>query len=379
MRSVNTYFQARLKYPSQPIAAKPKFLSNTAQPAKRPINKPVLLVSDIDDTFLAWNADHSAVDDIKLANLKKVLKENQAAVTTVLNTGRGLSLTKVVAPYLKNVDIDYLVLQNGQELYINKDNKPADEWLKGLTHMDKNIHWDRYLNKKTGWSFPQYRFTFNNQLLIENFKSIGMGHLLGNAQFNGFTAYLKPINAKEGIVIYRFEDHAGFGMMGVNFKPGTQEPECLTFTPQVRQYADAFLNKLLERLKSAGMDVRHREMSVTQDGTPPVKFPIFSITPNHFNKDDVVDGMIRTLAVPNTVKGVITAGDSPYNDIELLRRTTFSDTDGNQNTPSYAIQSGNRPEITDVLKNHPRTSQVDRGDLAPALKQFIGQILNTTA
>lgn len=352
---------------------------NNNQPKPKPINKPVLLVSDIDDTFLAWNPDHSAVDDIKLANIKKVLKENRASVTTVLNTGRGLSLAKVVAPYLKNVDVDYLVLQNGQEVYLNKSNKPADEWLKDLTHDDRNAQWEKYLKHKTGWSFPKYRLTFNNLIAKEGFKAVKLGNLLGNAQFNGFTAYLKPLSFKQGVVIYRFDDHAGFGVVGVNFKPHTQEPESLVFNPSFRQYADNFLKTLLLKLQYEGMDVRHREMSVTQASENPVKFPVFSVTPKNFDKDDVVDGLIKTLAEPDSVKGVITAGDSPYNDIELLTRETFSDTDGNQTTPSYAIQSGARPEITDALKNHPRTTQVETGNLAPALKKYIGQILNITA
>ena len=118
--------------------------------------KPILTALDIDLTLIPWKAqetDGSLHQDAYQASMNFLNdkqdtqgKEFREHSLLMLNTGKGLTSLKAVSNELAPLNpIDALGLADGQQLYINANHEPTQDWIKRLTSQDKDIGWVKRL------------------------------------------------------------------------------------------------------------------------------------------------------------------------------------------------------------------------------------------
>lgn len=331
----------------------------------QPNRKPVLLSADLDDTMVAWEKKDPWVargdlscDTQKLARNAQALQSHRSQLAVNINTGRGLSSLQQVAPHLKPIPVDYLSLNNGQELYINWHQVPTDEWIAKLKPTDASRVWKAFLHQATGWDATTVLAILNQTLQEEGFLPLARPFKEG-AAFNNFQSVEKRLANNSQLIVNSYDNQPTFAIHGLTDGD-------TVFEAAHEQAALALRDKILEKLKALGI-----QGSASLDTPyPGALFKILVFSPQQINKASILEYLIQQ-SMPD-LQGVITAGDSPNNDLELLSTPAF----GNPPViPNYPIVSGDHPGLVNPFAKHPTVARVPRGDLALGIQTQMQRIL----
>ncbi len=329
-------------------------------------DKPVLLSTDLDDTLVHW-LPTGKPDEMKLARNKQTLRKSRSELVVHVNTGRGLTAFKELGPLLKRMPLDFLSLNNGQELYVNQNAKDAVSWVRSLAPEDQEKTWKQHIKRTRGWDAAQVMQTLQEQL-----QAMGLKHSaqLGNRQV--YTCFVTP---QRMMNVSMYSDQPAIFVQEVWLKSdGT--PEKREATAQSHDLAVQLMNRVIRQLTPA--------MRISMDWKVSNKvgqsYGIYILEPQGIHKGNVIDYLTRRLL--KQPRAVITAGDHEYNDQEMLSRLSYQaqahrspgNQSGRKSVPNYPIVSGNRPALVEALKAHPRVEQVELGELQPGLEAQLEKI-----
>ena len=352
----------------------PVFAAKTQKPA------PVLLSLDVDDTWIGWKHQNQKGIPLGLAQSNTFLKKQQKQWFTLLNTGRGLaSLTAALeglvqkAPRLfDGLVFDALAINNGQSLFVNRSQLPLMPWLKGLSSKKQDKGWQALQTQWTGWKGQEAIEAVERALVSqgviwekEMLSQTGLGpqaqgKKLGQVQLK---ALGKPFSAE--VVMY--PDQPGFRLSlpkNQAKSPFIKLNQELALTLWGEQVAKFWLKEQ----KAKGWDVILRNR-VFQDLEKEIRQWVYVFSPKGVHKAKVVEYVLKQKAPANT-QAVMSAGDDPYNDTEVLA-SQFVNQLG-QTIPNLAIAVGGFKEayngLMEAVSRNPLLVRVPENDVLTGLQ-----------
>lgn len=332
--------------------------------AKPPAAK-IAVSLDVDNTLVRWGSWSSNPDEVGLAHTAKVLNANRDRLVTVLNTGRSLSALQRIAGVLRDVPVDYLVLNNGQEIYFNRQNEPTDRWLSGLTPRDQDRRWRQSVRDVTGWDFKHVLLPRLKAFLAEE----GFAATGKQPDFTRHPTLTQTSESKENgrLMAVLVPDQSG-----IIFTTASGD-----FTEAHQQEADAMMARFTDALKAAGVHAESAGyyFSHKLSDAPDRRFYHAWLSPRGITK---ASGLQRVLRREPGVKAVITAGDHGYNDTEILTRSSFFSRH-HQPVPNYPILCGEdeNDELARLLPQkiaEERIAYAHPGRIAPAIEEHLRQL-----
>lgn len=329
--------------------------SQTAAPTSCTEPASVLFFSDIDDTFVPWKRYNQVADVDKLARTRQTLQNYEGETVNGLCSARGLSSIQQLAPFFKGVPLQFIGTNGGQQVYLNYDHQPAEEWLTNLKTCDSDKTWDQEVFNRSGG--------FNTQLVMR--ATHGVLSEMGFQRcavplpppHQDRDAYVAPIPGKPGevAVVALTKDQTTL-MFRADFQD-VNKP----LTDSHRAFAQFLAKKLEQRLTSQGVKLTAKEF-VDQ-----ACHQIYLLEPRNITKESLLDHLVSRY--PN-VLAVITAGDNT-NDT-MLKPTAFG------NVQNYRILSGERPELAQMLDGQANVEFTPMGELGPALENHLALLLPDT-
>ena len=347
-------------------------------PKLQAAGKPVLLSSDIDDTLIHWTNHGQDFNELAMRGTVNTVNRHRDKLAVHLNTGRGLSSVQQAAvrtaPILKDLPVDFLSLNNGLELYVNKRHERADQWIQHLTEADQDPVWKAAVAAKTGWQFDRVRATREKILKANGFVKQPVADPAAGGTFRNMDTWTRPAASGHTLLVQCFGNQPGFKFS--ELVPGVDgAPDGQDWTPGLHRVAQRMLREYRDVLKADGIVTQDHWMS-GEEG--PRKFGIYTLVPKGIQKGAGIQGVLDQF-MPR-VQAVITAGDHHYNDTDALKPRGFR---REQNpkvfVPNYPILSGPNTILQDRLKNRPRHVEVPMGYLGPGIDQQVGRIFNRTA
>lgn len=345
----------------------------SGQVKRQPAQSAALFSTDLDETLINWHSGQKSYDELKLARNAKVIQQWAPQMAVHINTGRGLvsmqQATKVAAPILKKIPVDFLSLNNGQELYVNRKHQRSDQWIAQLKPGDQDATWQKIVQLKTGWTLPKVQQVREAVFANAGFKEIKKNLPGGGVrQYKDTRTFVKPM--ENGVIraVQLFADQPGFKYL-------TIQNNRQVYGPQEHQEAMSILKAMVSGLKQQRVSAETGFMEVHDPGAK-AHFGIYTLIPKDINKGSAVQTVLeRYLKAP---KGVITAGDHEYNDGAALSPERF-EIGKNKSVTNYPIVSGRRDALFKHLKPHPQVVFVDQADLGPGLEKQVGKIFNRQA
>jgi HAD superfamily hydrolase (TIGR01484 family) len=326
--------------------------SQTQHPVPQLIAKPLVISLDIDGTLIPWQGqphyDEVALQRYSHTLNKPALKEN---AFLLLNTGRGLSAVKALAPLLAKFSVDGLGLNDGQQLFLNASESgtatDTSTWLSALQPKDEDNTWKASID---GWSTNEAMQSASDEFPKAGFTLHAIEEPRPEAMEGITHLYTQPIDAAEkpgpAWLLKFYPDQAYMEVTRSDNKTETQS---------IAQFA----NQLGARLRQALLP-KWPKASYYTNITP--KSTYIHLGPAGNSKGSLVHHLIehRFEAAP---KAVVSAGDS-FNDREILSAENFGD------TPNFPVQVGKHPALSEYLETHrpEQLEQTEAGQLDTGLK-----------
>lgn len=285
----------------------------------------------------------------------------------MLNTGRGLMSLKSTCELLKNkapelfkgVRVDALAINNGQMLFLNPKGKGLFEWIASLSPPQQDESWRAAQQALSGWDAQQVR--------LEMEKLFDAEGLVLAEEPGGYQAGKKifktilPGDAQgRAIWVDCYPDQPGFRLRVEEPATGILEPlEDLT----VYRFGKMLQGKLAQTLRQKGWQLETKETAFRDAMTGKAQ-RVFVLCPKGITKASCLDYALREKA-PQSIQAVITAGDDPYNDAEMLSATLANG--AGQPLPNYPIAVGGKTGLVEIVSNNPLAVQVAENQLIKGL------------
>ncbi|MBN9418056.1 hypothetical protein ABS71_04355 [bacterium SCN 62-11] len=318
-----------------------------------PDDPSVLVFSDIDDTFVPWKRYGQVADVDKLGRTKETLKQYEGKTINGLCSARGLSQIQQLAPFFKGVPLQFIGTNGGQQVYINSQNQPAEEWLTSLKVHDSDNHWDNEVARRSGGFNTQLVMRATHSVLNDfGFERCAVPLPPPHHERDAFVAAVPGGKNGEVAVVALTKDQTTL-MFRADFKD-VNKP----LTPAHKDFARKLARKLEERLTKQGVSLNAKRF-VDQKC-----HQIYLIEPTDISKESLVSHLVRRYP---SVQAVITAGDNT-NDTMLLPNSFLG-------VPNHRIVSGDRPEVAQVLDGQENVERVPFGELSPGLNSHLSMLL----
>lgn len=329
---------------------------------KEPPAKSLMFCTDIDGTLINWENFTEQVVPVGLADSLSFLGENQAQLSTTLNTGRGLcswketlsKIRRLPKELLENAPIDFLVVNNGQNIFKNKNKKPSLTWMQGLKAGDEDKRWKKALRDVTGWDLKTFTKTMEQVLTEQGFRKRPKNKPSKPEKLDYRVNFEYSALDGQTVEAVIYPDQPAF-RFAVNKNS--------RFTVNAIRLAQAVADKIHHTLTQKGWSAEYKMILLDR---PPNQELVYVFKPKAIHKAVALQYILNQSP---DVKAVITAGDNDYNDTELLTHP-YQSAKG-QPVERFAILSGGQLEFLQKLTRLPNLLQVPVGELAPALKQHL--------
>jgi hydroxymethylpyrimidine pyrophosphatase-like HAD family hydrolase len=345
----------------------------------------ILNVSDIDDTFLPWKTGQYNIEVSHpiLEKLKAAFLDLQDRFINAFVTGRGLSSMKRLAHFFKDVPVQFLALDNGKHLFINRRNEPAEKWIGSLSADAEDQDWKNHLKTRAKWDHELLLETAKTTLTQDGFQGVSNHGHEGLAMPEDHIYQRKVPNYPNPLVqtlvdLWRMLlGRPAPALMPLNLmiNPDESAFHLLKGEKQDRKFYTRWGDNFA---KTVATQLARHNNPVQWERSDHGHYLYYFFTPKTIviNKASVVDFLLRQkLSVKNSqhLKAVLTYGDS-QNDIPLLSRRHFTTVDGRK-LPVFPTLSGTKLLDNIAVKTHPRLIVAQQnGDLVPAMTQHLTQV-----
>jgi hydroxymethylpyrimidine pyrophosphatase-like HAD family hydrolase len=318
--------------------------------------KPVLFATDVDECLMDWKPGQRSValDNEKLHETKAAIRSARCRMYVGLNTARSIEKLGPLKPFLKGMSLDYLSLENGQEIYWNTRYQSTARWIDGLTHAKADASWNKTVSQ-TGWQLAPAKKIIRESLIQQGFTptdSVDPHSPLTGALPNG-----------QAVKIGFFSPRMS------SFNVTIQNP-----LPDAQRYCDQLGEQVRKALASAGIQIDPVSFPLEEPSSEgkQVHF-INAYRPKGIHKKAALDHIAQQLP---GIRAVITAGDNiQLNDGQMLKATHFLTKEG-VNAPNYAILTNAEPQIRALMpvSVYPRMEYAAPGALAQPLRQQLRKV-----
>lgn len=311
---------------------------------KPKVDPGVLFFSDIDDTFVPWVQYNQQAETDKIERTQATLQALKGETVNALCSARGLSSIQALMPYLEGMPLQVLGVNGGQQVFVNYDNLPADQWLPSLTPQDADAGWQAVVSERSGgFSTPAVLKDLKDTLQDLGFHR---SHKPLPKPLEKREVYLASLTGKgdEVAVVALSPDQSSF-MVRAN-------PTDLSapLKHNHRQLARRIAHELETKMQQKGVQMEAKRF--IDDG----EHIIYLLQPKNIDKQSLLEHLIGRYP---SVQAVITAGDH-INDT-MLTPSSYGE------VPNYRIVSGERPEVATPLLTEPNVAQVPKGELSLGL------------
>lgn len=323
---------------SQTPPASPKFGQRKPLYSHNP--KPYLLSLDFDQTMIRWlKGDDKAFDELALRRNVDAIRASYPISAVHVNTGRGLhsfqKVAGVASPFLARMPLDYLSLDNGRELYVNKRHERADKWIARLRTTDAERSWQ----EKIGWKPAIVNDAIRRLALEAGYVQVGttananMNMTTYTRTGNGLTWTLQALDNPSAFLIYA--EAAG-------------EKNQVFDEPQ-RAHGRRLAEHLLGQLASLGIEARY---GLEEKHAGDQNYGYFVFAPANVDKGAAIRELLdHYFSKP---QAVITAGDSSYNDTPALAPLAYDGKKPEQPVLNYPIVLGQDDVLAKAVQDNPR-------------------------
>ncbi|MHB2017684.1 MAG: hypothetical protein ACYCW6_12110 [Candidatus Xenobia bacterium] len=322
----------------------------TVRPSTSLQQRPALVFSDFDDSL------HQATDPDGLVESCEVLKAHAPLSLNGICTGRGPTMARALADKLKPFPMQFIATNNGQNLYLNPENKPTDEFIAGLKLGDPSTGWDagweQHVKALThGWSVDAVRGMMVDQLRQDGFHAAPS---LPPPR-ESFTCLEKTIQGQRVLVAVP-PDQPGYQVRCPN-GPITAVHE---------QFGQQLAEQIHRRLDAMGVEHQRgffEEGGSQEKGIPHDRWTHY-FQPVTVTKKTLME-YLATTVFPN-VRYVVAIGDTG-NDDHLEPQTVGQ-------ARVYTILAGDHHPDATRIAAHPRNLRAAAGRVAHALNEHLGHI-----
>lgn len=364
----------------RPPSSPPQFGQQHRVPPAMP-PRPILLSTDFDDTLVHWQNAALGADELALTRNIQTIQAARPHLTVHINTGRGLGsmqeATRRIQSLMARLPLDFLSLNNGQELYVNRRQQRADRWILSLTPADREPGWAFRIQQNTGWHAPSVAQVRNHVLERAGFQPElrprpaaldgSSGARVFSKTVRGQTLRLEHNPSQPGFLLYALDEQGQpfFGpaqkRMGMSLL--AQMQKALASPRSIRRMTQ---NPQATAVQTNPGFLLHRNGLTAVAG-------IFTLLPQGIHKGSAIEELLQH-HLPHT-EAVITAGDQSYNDLEAMAPSHYP---GHHeiapaDIPNYPIVSGTDAKLLDSVADNPRHQAVPVGRLDQALRHQIEQ------
>lgn len=322
------------------------------QPQEVTVDPSILFFSDIDDTFVPWKKYNQEAEVDKLERTQASLQSYKGETVNALCSARGLSSVQKLIPYLKDMPLQILGTNGGQQVFVNHQNIPTEQWLSALSVTDSDYGWQQEVSQRSGG--------FSTQAAMENLKDVlkDLGFEKSRKKLpkplDDREVYLTilPGKAQEVAVVALSPDQSSF-MIRAN-------PTRLDHpvSHQHRQLGRRIAYEMEKRMLGQGIDMEAKRFISDSEHL------IYLLQPHNVDKQNLLEHLLGRYPA---ITSVITAGDH-INDT-MLGPSTYGD------VANYRIISGDRPEVVDQFSGQANVEQVPKGELSQGLESHMARLL----
>lgn len=348
--------------------ARPRFAAQPALPAAS--DRPVLFSTDLDLTLIKWQSGDPGFDEVALQRNARAIRQYRPQMAVHINTGRGLhSFQNAVAKaahIFKQIPVDFLSLNNGMELYVNRAGERSDRWIAGLKTTDQDPGYQAAIARRTHWNFEVIRRARESVLARRGFAESIRPDLVPK-NYMGMRVFVRESRGRT-FVAQMFNDQPGIKFF--EYQNGQ-----VVFTPALGRYLHGLINEIkAEAEKTTGPLSTFKYADEVKDKGQ--HFGLYILMPRGVNKGLAVkDVLDRFMLDP---QAVISAGDHSHNDTELLTPWRFPVGDRGH-VRNYPILSGQDAHLTRKLARRPRTETVPQAYLDTGIQRQMGKVLDRMA
>lgn len=327
--------------------------------------RPVLLSTDIDGTLISWQKRPPGYNELALTRTINAVRDayDQGLMAVHLNTGRGLtSVQQAVRATQKDISklpVDYLSLNNGQELYVNAKHLRADTWILSLKESDRERGWSLKIHRNTGWESSAVTRAKTDVFSRNGFQEIQAPEMVSPG-YEGIRTYEKQEGGRR-IIVQSFDNQPGFKLFSWDANGQNLIDEDMAIGRKLTAQIRAALCKRPEPIQT---DLK--KLLVDQNGH---HFAMFVPVPRGIHKGAAVKELLsRFMSRP---QAVITAGDEIYNDADML--LPFRYEVNGKRVRNLPIISGGQRALTEKVRNR-QVEAVSSGDLGPAIEKQLAKV-----
>ncbi len=354
-----------------PLTIPPRMrFGNTSQPVFRSEAAPVLLSTDLDLTLVSWQKADPGYDEVALQGSVRAINRYRPQMAVHLNTGRGLASFKNAVARMPSafsrLPVDFLSLNNGLELYVNRNHQRADQWIAGLRMEDQDPEYRDAIRRRTGWDFPEIKRARETVLARQGYVEAIRPDLTPH-NYRGMRTFVREFRGRT-FVVQCFDDQPGIKFF-------EQKDGASVFSPALSRYLHRLVNAIAaEAATRTGPLQTFKFADEVRDHGQ--HFGMYILMPKGVDKGAAVRAVLdRFMLDP---KAVITAGDHRHNDTELLTPWRFPV--GNRgHVRNYPVLSGTDAVLARKLQKRPRALSVPQGHLEGGIDRQMGRILDTLA
>lgn len=314
----------------------------------------VLVFSDVDDTYIPWKVYNREAEGDKIERTKSTLVDYSGETINAFCSARSLSSMQQLMPYFSGIPLQILGTNGGQQVFVNYDNLPTDQWLASLTMSDRDQTWDNQVQQLSG-GFEASRALneLRNVLEEANF------HKTANQwppplDTRECWKLELPDRPGEVAVVALTPDQTSFML-----RADTTDPS-KPMTAEHRALAERLAQRFETKMAFSGVDAEAKLFIEKDDHS------IYLLQPERVCKETLLEHLVGRY--PN-VQAVITAGDNS-NDSQLSQPSYGQ-------VPNLRIVSGDRAEIIHHLVGQDDVVVVDKGDLSPGLQTHLNRVLES--
>lgn len=288
-------------------------------------DKPAMIHLDIDHTLISWADRENQIPHEKglKAAVQSLQKHKEKAIVGI-STARALAETTRLASLLSGVPIDFIATNNGQQLFLNEDNLPTEDFIAGLELNQADAEWNQTLRQNHGWNPLKAHILLQDQLTKA-----------------GLQAVPNP-NPKQTEQLYKAK--------GVELRvhPETSFFKFRTNNKKAQETVDQFMDNLQSSFQDNGLQCH--EGQPFRWGRDWVR----SLIPKGPSKTALLEHLVERS--PNT-ELVVTAGDRLADGLEP---------DTIAGRPNLRVVAGARHE-TRPVRETPGVYSTKKGHIAPGL------------
>lgn len=333
-----------------------------------------MIASDFDDTLVPWITFDKAMQQAPHARTVNKLAGLSPRAIFMIVTGRGLRAIQPWASLFQKLPLRGLILDNGKELYVNQQNRPATEWIQSLDQKAQDPDWQNHLKTEAKWDFSQIRDITIRNLKNKRFQEIPHGNPT------------RPDLAREHDTVLR-RSETFLERMIHRLLPTVKPSAQMVFAagesaaylvrndqrsnPIYREIGRHYMDPLSKELEKKGYPIHYKMSQHQKRG---FDYYLFEPRLGDIHKGTALAFMLNQRIDPSEqslLKGIITMGDN-RNDLPMLSRASYRV--GGRELPNYPIVSGEALQSAPEVWNHAQAEKVPLGDLAPGLDRQIKKI-----